>query len=194
MPESTAALVASVLKDIEALPRWKRCDWCGWPLNADRKDGCTWDSCSQRPLPVHEDTAMLQLIRRAHAALRALPAAATYERMCSDAWRAKLRKNVAASVDLCGEDDEDTAILWALNDLASCERALQATAAELAEVKRERDALKAALEMARTALQTYDYDPANGNTSEGGLIDEGRYHHERMMQSIDAALSRARAT
>lgn len=28
-----------------------RCKWCGWPLKDETREGCTKDSCSQRPHP-----------------------------------------------------------------------------------------------------------------------------------------------
>jgi hypothetical protein len=51
------------------------------------------------------------------------------------------------------------------------------------------EALAGALRTAVTALETYDYDPRNGNTGPGGMPDEGAVLHDRMMERFRALLS-----
>lgn len=42
-----------------------RCDWCGWPLAKSVNAGCTWNSCSMRPLLELSEVGVLrQEIRR----------------------------------------------------------------------------------------------------------------------------------
>ena len=44
---------------------WReRCDWCGWPLTATVSEGCVWDNCAMRPLPVLNDVGQRQQVIR----------------------------------------------------------------------------------------------------------------------------------
>jgi hypothetical protein len=48
------------------MDNWRtRCDWCGWPLKEKIEDGCTWNSCSMRPMPHNDLTDIKQECRKA---------------------------------------------------------------------------------------------------------------------------------
>lgn len=42
--------VAKKIDEIKGQRWWSQCDWCDWPLFGNKKDGCTSENCSQRPL------------------------------------------------------------------------------------------------------------------------------------------------
>lgn len=53
---------------------WReRCDWCGWPICKEMKDGCVVDDCSYRPVPkLHFEGRLRREVRKAEAELQAL--------------------------------------------------------------------------------------------------------------------------
>ena len=51
----------------------ERCDWCSWPLEKHREDGCVPYDCSQRPRPRRDDSEVREDFRKTLDYLESLP-------------------------------------------------------------------------------------------------------------------------
>lgn len=145
MPESIAA--PSIAEKIDALEA-ERDSAASVYSNDTAISGAVRDALYRRIGAIDVDLTDLyqRYYRESRAALRALPAA-EYERKTTDEDRASLRGTFQQYKAHC-----ESGVVALLDDLASCERALQATAAELAEANATLDRFTADLMIAQAAI------------------------------------------